>query len=201
MPMDIDGKTLFNLLHELVDRRLQEFYRGNENIRILKPFIGTDGMIGFVGSIIKTDPRDGSFRIVEIYLSVLDDLGYPLHNIEDVGGQCVMGEIVKAGHIFRCRDCNRFFCEKHVRFLDRNEEEPLCFVKGKGCFQPYKREIDRIRDLERKRFLIEEETRFAKAVEERFLSMRLAEQAKADYRNSCRGIINRLLGFRSLELP
>ena len=190
---NIEGRVFFELAREVIERRYQEQCRGRENLRILKPYIGIDGVMGFTGSIVKRNPRDGSFRIVEIELSVLDDLGHPLHNIEDLGGKCwAKGEIVAAGHIHQCMDCNEYFCDRHIRFLDRTRQTPLCFVDGKGCFKPYKKVQQRMRQTERQRLLIEEETELAMALEGHFLSMKAAEQAKVDYRNSKNGFLRRL---------
>ncbi|MEI9475065.1 MAG: hypothetical protein WCO26_00600 [Deltaproteobacteria bacterium] len=194
MPRDnnIDGEVLFELAREVIERRFQELYRGRETLRILKPYIGIDGVMGFTGSIVKKDPRDGSFRVVEIELSVLDDLGHPLHNIEDLGGKCLKGEIAKVGHIFQCMDCNDYFCDIHIRFLGRNRQTPLCLVDGEGCFKPYMKVSQRMRQIERQRLLIEEETRLAMALEGQFLSMKSAEQAKVDYRNGKNGFLRGL---------
>ena len=199
MPRDnnIDGEVLFKLAQEVIERRFQELYRGRETLRILKPYIGIDGVMGFNGSMVKKDPRDGSFRVVEIELSVLDDLGHPLHNIEDLGGKCLVGEIVKVGHIFQCMECNEYFCDKHIRFLDRNRQTPLCFVNGKGHFKPYQKDQQRMREIERQRLLIEEETRLATALEGHFLARKSAEQAKVDYQNGKNGFLSRLF-FRPL---
>jgi hypothetical protein len=194
---DIDVRMLFEILIESMTRELEDKYRGVENISIVKSRVGLDGVIGLDVTVKKRDPRDGSFRIVHYTVPVLDDLGYPLCGADDLGGECVMGEIVKKGHIFECEDCNLLFCEKHLRFLGRNKETPLHYVNGKGCFQPYKKIYEKKRELECKRMIVEEEALIADAVERRYMSVKSAEQAKINYEIARPGFFGKILALSS----
>jgi hypothetical protein len=161
---DIDVRMMFDILMESMTRELEDKYRGEENISILKTRVGVDGVIGLDVTVKKRDPRDGSFRIVHYTVPVLDDLGYPLRGADDLGGECVKGELAKKGHIFECMDCNRLWCEKHLRFLGRNKTMPVCYVDGEGCFEHYKKFYAKRRELELKRMLMEEELLIAASI-------------------------------------
>jgi predicted RNA-binding Zn-ribbon protein involved in translation (DUF1610 family) len=54
-----------------------------------------------------------------------------------------------------------------------------------------------MREIERQRVLVDEETRLAVALEGHFISMKSAEQAKLDYENSKDGFLRKLF-FRPL---
>lgn len=195
---DIDARMLFEIIMQSLTREIEDTYRGVENISILKTHVGIDGLLGLDVTVKKRDPRDGSFRIVHYTVPVLDDLGYPLRGAEDLGGECVLGEIVRKGHIFECMECNRLFCEKHLRFLGRSKAMPVCYVDGKGCFGSYKKFYGKKRELELTRMLMEEEALIAEAFERRCISLKSAEQAKIDHeKNVGPGIFRRLLTFSS----
>ena len=192
---DPDVRMLFEIILQSLTREIEDTYRGVENISILKTHVGIGGVLGIDATVKERDPRDGSFRMVHYTVPVLDDLGYPLRGAEDLGGECVAGEIVRKDHIFECMDCNRLVCENHVRFLGRNKTMPVCYVKGKRCFDRYKNFYEKKRELELARMLMEEEALLAEAVERRCASLKSVEQAET--KSVGPGIFRRLLTFTS----
>lgn len=82
-----------------------------------------------------------------------DALGKPLKNFDDLGGQCKLGEYAHKDNYFTCKECGENFCRKHVKFVDNDEEQPLCsygFLGLKGCYaihskKSYETETDRLK--------------------------------------------------------
>jgi hypothetical protein len=201
MALEIDLKTLINMMMRLLSKEFEDDHRGEETINIIKNSVGRDGVMGIDSIVKERDPVDGSFRMVHYKVPVLDDLGNPMHGAEDLGGECVGGDIVAKGSLFECMECNRLVCKKHVRFLDNNKEKPLCYVEGEGCFKRYKKTYERERELERKRMIIEKEALLADFIERRYAALKSAEQAKADYKSVNPGLFGRLLSFSSSGNP
>jgi hypothetical protein len=201
METTIDFRTLLEMIKGSLSKEFEDDHRGDETITIIKNSPGIDGVMAIDSIVKERDPADGSFRMVHYKVPVLDDLGNPMHGAEDLGGECVCGNIVAKGSLFECMECNRLVCNNHVRFRNSNKEEPLCYVEGKGCFKRYKKTYERERELERKIRIIEKEALLAESTERLYALLSSAEQAKIDYKSFRPGLFGRLLNFSSSGHP
>lgn len=203
MPVGTGDPFLFNLFMALFMRAFEDQYRGHEDYRILKDKITREGVIGCDVQVKKKNPLDGSLRTVTYHVTVFDHLGYLLRGIEDVGGRCYECKgIVKVGHIFPCKECNRLFCERHLKFLDGDRDEPYCNTGWRSCYQKYKRLDEKRKELERDRLLLEKEAELADAAARRFAALKDAKKAKYDLEDleaSRPGLLSSILGVSQLS--
>ena len=135
-------EELANLYFELLTQKVKDQYRGHEDYHMMLNAI--DSRIPILGGKINIKKEDskGNFRTVTYNVTVKDDLGNFINSIDDIGGQCIKGEIVKKGSIFICMECGELVCRRHVKFVDRNQQKPLCcygFVGWDGCYHSYKK--------------------------------------------------------------
>lgn len=129
-------KDLFNLYYDMLKQSVKDQYKGHEDYVVLLDAIHSKvPIVGGKVNIQKEAP-DGTITTRSYQIIVKDDLGHILNGPDDIGGQCVKGEIVKKGHIFICMVCGDLFCRRHVKFVDNNPEKPLChygFLGWEGC--------------------------------------------------------------------
>jgi len=127
------------LYMQLLEKSVKDKYRGHRDYHLMIQSIRSD--LPLIGGEIKVQKEDGNgnFYSETYHVTVLDDLGNPLYGVDDLGGQCRKGEIVKKGFLFSCMKCGRNFCKEHVEFVDNDPNRPLCkydpgFFVSKGCF-------------------------------------------------------------------
>lgn len=128
---------LASLYFELLKQKVKDQYRGHEDYHLMLDSINS--RIPIVGGKIQIQKEDqkGNFRTVSYNVTVKDDLGNFIKSIDDLGGQCIKGEIAKKGHIYICLECGELFCRRHVKFVDNNFQKPLCcygFLGWSGCY-------------------------------------------------------------------
>lgn len=136
-------EELVRLYFDLLSQKVKDQYRGHQDYHLMLDSI--DKRFPVVGGKVKVQKEDknGNFYTVSYNLTVKDDLGNFLHGVEDMGGQCMKGEIVKKGFIFTCMECGEPFCRRHVKFVDRDYKKPLCrygFTGRSGCYASYWKE-------------------------------------------------------------
>jgi len=136
----VDQSDLAKLFMFLLKQRAKDQYRGHQDYwTILKSIDKNFPMIGCDVTIQKED-KNGNISTVTHHVSVFDDLGNPVHSIDDIGGRCVKGEIGRKGSIHKCKKCKMLFCDNHVEFVDNNPNKPLCrygFLGWEGCYTRY----------------------------------------------------------------
>ena len=141
-PLDglINQSEIAQLYMELLRQKVKNEYRGHQDYHLMLKAI--DSKVPIVGGEIKVQKEDknGNFYTVTYHVTVKDDLGNFLHSVDDLGGQCMKGEIVKKGYIYTCMECGEPFCRRHVKFVDGNPKKPLCrygFLGLEGCYFYY----------------------------------------------------------------
>jgi hypothetical protein len=133
-------QEILGLYMEMLKQKVKDQYRGHEDYHLMLNAI--DSNVPIVGGEIKVLKEDshGNIRTVKYHVTVKDDLGNFIKSIDDLGGQCIKGEIVKKGYIFTCMECGELFCRRHVKFVDNDPEKPLCrygFMGRGGCYTSY----------------------------------------------------------------
>ena len=136
MTIGLDQEIL-GLYMDLLKQKVKDQYRGHQDYHLMLNEI--DSRVPIVGGKINVQKEDrhGNFSTVTYNVTVKDDLGNFIQSIDDLGGQCMKGEIVKKGSIFVCSECGGLFCRRHVKFVDNNPQKPLCrygFMKREGCY-------------------------------------------------------------------
>ena len=131
------------LYMQLLERAVKDKYRGHRDYHLMIQSIRSD--LPIIGGEIKVQKEDGNgnFYTETYHVTVLDDLGNPLHGVDDLGGQCRKGEIVKKGFLFTCMKCGKNFCREHIEFVDDDSRKPLCsydrgWFMSQGCYWAYK---------------------------------------------------------------
>jgi hypothetical protein len=150
----VDQSELAQLYMLLLKQKVKEKYKGHEHLEIMLNTI--DKNVPIVGGniTIQIEDRNGNFSTRSYHVTVKDDLGNFIQGVDDLGGQCVKGEIVKKGYIFTCIECGEPFCRRHVKFVDNNYKKALCrygFMGWEGCYASHWKEytdggIHRIRE-------------------------------------------------------
>ena len=142
-PLDalLDQSELSQLYMYLLKHKVKDQYRGHQDYHLMLKAI--DSEFPIVGGNIKVQKEDknGNFSTVTYHVTVKDDLGNFIQSIDDLGGQCMKGEIVKKGYIFTCMECGQPFCRRHVKFVDNDPKKPLCrygFMGWEGCHFSHK---------------------------------------------------------------
>ena len=180
-------KANLDLFIKLLIKDVESRYRGSVNIRQLKTRITSDGFFGGTVKIMERDPETGFFHEVEKEVVVLDDMGEPIYGPEDIGGQCVKGEIVKRGSLYKCVKCGRRVCPNHAKFLGDDQDKPYCDVGFIGCYNRYRDLFRRAEERRQQIYELGEETQ-AEAVKttylSRFLGRRREEKRVEDYERS-----------------
>jgi DNA-directed RNA polymerase subunit RPC12/RpoP len=151
-------KANLDLFIKLLIKDVENRYRGRVNIKQLKTKITSDGFFGGTVKIIERDPDTGFFYEVEREVVVLDDMGEPIYGPEDIGGQCVKGEIVKRGSLYKCVKCGRRVCPNHVKFLGDDQDKPYCDVGFIGCYNRYRKLFNRAEERRQQMYELGEET-------------------------------------------
>ena len=129
------------LYFELLRQKVKDQYRGHQDYHLILGSINSK--VPVVGGKVKVQKEDknGNYYTVTYNVAVKDDLGNFIQSIDDLGGQCVKGEIAKKGYIFTCMECGQTFCRKHIKFVDHNSNKPLCrygFMGWEGCYSAHK---------------------------------------------------------------
>ena len=143
MPMtDMFQDKVAGLYFELLTQRVKDQYRGHEDYQLIMDSIRSD--FPLVGANVKVQRQDskGNFYTRTYKVTVKDDLGNFVSSVEEIGGQCCKGEIVKKGFIFTCMECGQLFCRKHIKFVDNDTKKPLCrygILGWEGCYKASKR--------------------------------------------------------------
>ena len=139
MPVtDMLQDSVAKLYFELLTQRVKDQYKGHEDYQLIMNSIRSN--FPLVGANVKIQREDGkgNFYTRSYKVVVKDDLGNFVTGIDDIGGQCCKGEIVKKGFTFTCMECGQLFCRKHIKFVDNDSKKPLChygFLGWDGCYK------------------------------------------------------------------
>lgn len=139
MPLtDMLQDKVARLYFELLTQRVKDQYRGHEDYHLIMDSIRSNfPLVGANVKVQRTD-RKGNFYTRSYKVVVKDDLGNFISGVEDIGGQCCKGEIVKKGFIFTCMECGQLFCRRHIKFVDNDPRKPLCnygIFGLEGCYK------------------------------------------------------------------
>ena len=188
-------KETLQLYMNLLRQQVRDEYRGHQDYHLMLNSIDSD--FPMVGGDIKVQKqnKDGSFYTVTYHVTVKDDLGNFIKSIDDLGGQCMKGEIVKKGFIFTCIHCSKPFCRMHVKFVDDDPRKPLCnygFAGMGGCyFSHAKRYSDGgINKIQQETKRLKVEADYYRAVKE----LKAVKKGKSAALPSNPNLKNRLLG-------
>lgn len=136
MPTVLDAEIL-QLYMLLLKQKVKDQYRGHEDLHIMLKSIDSDVPIVGGEVTVQKEDRNGNFYTRTYHVTVKDDLGNFINGVDDLGGQCMKGEITKKGFIYQCLECGDLFCRRHVAFVDKDYNKPLCrygFMKLEGCY-------------------------------------------------------------------
>ncbi len=204
MPIDATQDAL-DLFAQLLRKQIHDEHRCNEIINILRTSISKEGYVGGESLVKIIDPRDGTFITKNYKITVLDDLGYPSRGVNDIGGQCVKGEIVSKGHIFKCMECQSLICEKHLKFIDEATGKAVCSYNGDSCFKKYYKKIyQKNRELNLKNIELSKETEIHQSILRNTNARKEAEKSKIELENlvnSRPGWLDRLFGHPTPYKP
>lgn len=132
-----------DLYMQLLRKSVKDKYRGHQDYHLILNSIDPDTPIVGGKITVQKEDRNGNFYTVTYNVTVKDDLGNFIQSIDDLGGQCMKGEIVKKGYVFTCLECGEPFCRRHVKFVDKSYKKPLCrygFMGYEGCYARYWKE-------------------------------------------------------------
>jgi hypothetical protein len=136
MPNGLDQEIL-GLYLELLKQKVKDQYKGHQDYHLILDSIDSRFPMTAGKVNVQKQDRHGNIYTVTYHVKVKDDLGNIIESPDQLGGQCMKGEIVKKGHIFTCMECGELFCRRHVAFVDDDPEKPLCrygFRKWEGCY-------------------------------------------------------------------
>ena len=127
------------LYMKLLEQAVKDKYRGHRDYHLMIQSIRSD--LPIIGGEINVQKEDGNgnFYTETYHVTVLDDLGNPLRGVDDLGGQCRKGEIVKKGFLFTCMKCGKNFflivvIESYAVVLDTNNLLTIFILRDDSYF-------------------------------------------------------------------
>jgi phage FluMu protein Com len=133
----LDQSELAQLYMLLLKQKVKEKYKGHQDYHLMLNCIDSDVPIVGGEITVQKEDRNGNFYTVTYHITVKDDLGNFIQSVDDLGGQCMKGEIVKKGYVFTCVECGEPFCRRHIKFVDNNYKKALCrygLMGWEGCY-------------------------------------------------------------------